>query len=756
MHIARSITLALATSALGLTPPIASGQELVRFDAHQVVRAEIDTLRELRTLLALGGDIWSESIGLGSMDVMLPTDRIGALDRTGIEYEVMIPDVQRLIDEERSRIDADGIAGVGFFEEYHQQDELFAFYETLEASRPDLVTSRSIGESIEGREIRAYTISGAEDPTTVPAIYIVAGAHAREWISPATISYLADTLVNGHGADDRVTPLVDDLAWHIVPLANPDGYQFTWDENRLWRKTRKVNGDGSFGVDWNRNFAAGWGGPGSSGNTGSDTYRGTAPFSEPETQAIRDDVAANPNTAVFFDVHCYSQLVLWPYGYDSTEPDGPAGAIHRDLGEGIAGAIESVNGRIFAPQPAHDLYLASGTSLDWAWDDAGVYAFTYELRDTGEFGFILPPDQIIPSGEEILESFLYVGEEVLGNNALIDFPEGLPAVVPVDTPTELVVSISSVFAELDPMSAAVRTRVDGGPLTIEAMSSTAPDRYLAMLPAADCGAVIEVDFVIETTNGNTIILQSQSGPWLIDVVDEEVFFTDDAELDLGWTLGLPGDDATTGVWVRVDPNGTAAQPENDASDPGTVCFVTGQGSPGGSLGENDVDGGSTSLVSPVIDTTGIDIGTVAFAYWYRNDAGASPNQDSMPVDISTDEGATWTTIVTISDNAAAWRLLEIEIDLSGSTTTQIRFVASDLGDGSIVEAAIDDFSLTARSCSETDCPGDLDGGGQVDGGDLGLLLAAWGTSDPEADLNGDGTVDGADLGLILAAWGPCP
>ena len=76
MHIARSITLALATSALGLTPPIASGQELVRFDAHQVVRAEIDTLRELRTLLALGGDIWSEPIGLGSMDVMLPTEPI--------------------------------------------------------------------------------------------------------------------------------------------------------------------------------------------------------------------------------------------------------------------------------------------------------------------------------------------------------------------------------------------------------------------------------------------------------------------------------------------------------------------------------------------------------------------------------------------------------------------------------------------------------------------------------------------------------
>jgi hypothetical protein len=141
MSIVRSITLALTAPVLGLTASLATAQELVRYDAHQVVRAEVDTLRELRTLLALGGDVWSESIGLGSIDVMLPLDRIGTLARTGIEFEVMIPDVQRLIDEERSRIDRDGIAGVGFFEEYHQQDELFAFYEALEASRPDLVTS---------------------------------------------------------------------------------------------------------------------------------------------------------------------------------------------------------------------------------------------------------------------------------------------------------------------------------------------------------------------------------------------------------------------------------------------------------------------------------------------------------------------------------------------------------------------------------------------------------------------------------------
>ena len=750
-----SITLVATNPALG-----DDRDDMTRFDGQTVVRAEVDSMRELRTLLALGGDIWSESIGIGKIDVMLPTQRVRVLDGTAIEYEIVIKDVQALLDAEQVRLNANqnGIAGGGYHNEYHQQDEIFAFYDALQESRPDLVTSRVIGETIEGREISAYTVFGgtAAEAEDAPAVYILAGAHAREWIGPATMAFIADNFVNGHGIDDRITSLVDGVVWHIVPIANPDGYQHTWDDNRLWRKTRRVNGDGTFGVDWNRNFAAGWGGPGSSGNTNSDTYRGSGPFSEPETQAIRDDVMAQSNTVAFFDVHCYSQLILWPYGYDDTEPEGTAGIVHRMIGEGIRDAIASVHGTSFAPQPAHDLYLASGTSLDWAWDDAGVYSFTYELRDTGNFGFILPPEQIIPSGEEILESFLYVGEQVLGSSAFVDFPFGFPSVAPVETETQFVVEISAAFNQLDPTTATIRTRIDDQTLMITPMSQTGENLFLATLPAAACGSMIDVAFGIDTTSGVSLVLESTGAPWTVEVIDELVLFEDDAETDQGWMLGAAGDTATTGVWVRVDPNGTAAQPENDASDPGVNCFVTGQGSVGGSVGENDIDGGFTTLVTPLFDTSEFESMTVSFAYWYRNDAGASPGEDSMLVEFSTDIGATWSLLAEISQNATSWRTFEGQIPTNFSPSTQVRFTASDFGAGSVVEAAIDDFSLSARSCGKTTCPGDFNLDGLVDGADLGLILAAWNTNDPAYDLDGNGIVNGADLGLLLAAWGFCP
>ncbi len=736
----------------------AAAEDRVRYDDHAVVRVEVDSMRTLRTVLAIGGDIWSESIGIGMVDVMVPTDRLAVLERSGLRHEILIDAVQPLLDAEHTRLEAageGGIAGAGFFDDYRTRTDLLDFYDALAAARPDLVTSRVIGTSIEGRPIRAFTICGG-DPATLPAIYVNTGAHAREWIGPATIAFVADALVNGHGADPRITTLVDGLCWHIVPLANPDGYEHTWSVNRLWRKTRRDNGDGTFGVDWNRNFAAGWGGPGSSGATNNDTYRGTAPFSEPETQATRDDVLSLPNVAVFLDVHSYSQLVLWPYGYSTSEPAGPAGEIHRTIGTGIADAIRSVHGSVFTPQPAHALYLASGTSPDWAWDDAGVIGFTYELRDTGQFGFILPPDQIVPSGEEILESLLWTGEQVIGA-VEATFPTGEPTFVLPDVATEFNVALTSIFATIDPSTAACRTRVDGGPWSAAAMPLLGDDQYRATLPAVPCGSTIEFEFRVSTVEGAEIVVQADTGDaWSAIAIETTVAFEDDAETDLGWSLADATDTATTGRWVRVDPNGTAAQPEDDATpDPGRFCFVTGQGSVGGGLGEADIDGGVTTLTSPEIAIDGLAAITISCRVWYSNDTGASPNEDSMPVEARLDDGA-WFTLETVAVSDAAWRALEWSVPTGGASTLQIRFVASDLGSGSVVEAGVDEIRVFAAGCADAPCVGDLDGDGQVDGADVGLLLAAWGSTDPSADLTGDGFVNGADLGLLLGGWGLCP
>ncbi len=756
-HASKAVASLLAATTFLASP--AAAEEQVRFDDHTVVRVQIETMRDIRTLLAIGGDIWSESIGFGAIDVMLPTERVGVLDRAGLEHEIVIPEVQSLLDAERARLQAageGGIAGGGFFDDYRPREELLDFYDALAAARPDLVSSRVIGTSTEGLPIRAYTICGG-DADTLPAIYVNTGAHAREWIAPATIAYFADALVNGHGVDPRITQLVDEVCWYIVPMANPDGYEYSWSTNRLWRKTRADNGDGTFGVDWNRNFSAGWGGPGSSGSTNSDIYRGTAAFSEPETQAIRDDVLARENIAIFLDIHCYSQLVLWPYGYANSEPAGEAGDIHRAIGEGISEAIRSVNGENFTPQPGYELYLASGTSPDWAWDEAGAYSFTYELRDTGQFGFVLPPDQIVPSGEEILESLLWTGEQVLGA-VEATFPGGIPTILAPLEATSSQVRLTSVFASLDSTSATLRTRIDGGVWETTDMSALGDDVYAFELPAVACGRTIEFEFTIQTAQGAEILVTDAGGAaWNAIALENDVLIEDDVESDLGWSLGDASDTATTGQWVRGDPNGTDAQPEDDATPgPGTICFFTGQGSVGGSLGEADVDGGTTTLTTPVIDVTGsTDTATVACSLWYSNDTGASPNSDSMPIEYRLDAGA-WLSLDEITTSAAAWRAFEWEVDLSDASTLQVRFIASDLGDGSLVEAAVDDFQVVVTSCGDAPCPADLSGDGTVNGADLGLLLAAWGACpDCPGDLNGDGLVNGADIGLILAAWGDC-
>ena len=749
--------LFMSCAILGACVSGALAQDVpIRYDGHAVVRTEIDSLRALRTMLALSPDCWSESTGFGSLDFRIPPDRMPALEKSGIDYTVLIKDVQVLLDAERTRLEApaDGVAGGGFFTEYHRGPEIFAFYDELMMARPDLVSMEVIGYSIEGREIRRYSF-GAGDPSVTPAIYITALAHAREWISPATMSYVVDRFVNLHGVDARITRILDNITWHVVAISNPDGYEYTWDENRLWRKNRRNNLDGTFGVDWNRNFAAGWGGPGSSSSSNSETYRGTAPFSEPETSAIRDDVVSLPNVLMFFDVHCYSQLMLWPYGYVEGEPPGDAGEIHRSIGEGVAAAIASVHGTVFTPQPAYDLYLASGTSLDWAWDDTGAYSFTYELRDTGAFGFILPPEQIIPSGEEILESFLFVGDQVLGDLSLEWLVQPDPIIAP-GVQAEVVVRLNSIFGELDGSTAMLASSVNGGEIQRELMNQSGTNVYEGLLPAVDCNDSIKYFFEIENTAGVPFTADDNGVPFTTLALELTTAFDDDAENDLGWTLGVAGDSATTGAWVRVDPNGTAAQPEDDASSgTATMCFVTGQGSPGGGLGENDVDGGITTLLSPIFDISGIDAPTISMSIWYSNNQGASPDADSMPVEISNDAGGSWVLLEDYNSNTGQWvrRDYDIATFITPTSQMQLRIVARDLGDGSIVEAGIDEILAYGTACDEIPCPADLNSDGIVNGADLGLLLSGWETA--VADINGDGITNGADLGLMLVEWGPC-
>ncbi len=180
------------------------------------------------------------------------------------------------------------------------------------------------------------------------------------------------------------------------------------------------------------------------------------------------------------------------------------------------------------------------------------------------------------------------------------------------------------------------------------------------------------------------------GPWF-----------DTVELDFGWTLGVPDDDATTGVWERADPIGTIynsqqVQPEDDHTpDPGHICFVTGNGTVGGAAGENDVDGGRTTLLSPVFNTAGATSATLSYWRWYTNHLGNNPSQDYWDVDVTPDE-VSWVHLEHTTDSANSWT--EHTFDLGSyiplTGTVRIRFVATDLSPGSLVEAAVDDIMVS--------------------------------------------------------------
>ncbi|MBC8277645.1 MAG: hypothetical protein H8E46_05390 [FCB group bacterium] len=187
---------------------------------------------------------------------------------------------------------------------------------------------------------------------------------------------------------------------------------------------------------------------------------------------------------------------------------------------------------------------------------------------------------------------------------------------------------------------------------------------------------------------------------------EEVLF-EDAELENGWSLGVTGDDATTGIWIREDPvesiadNSTIIQPEDDfTADPGHICFVTGNAEIGASGGTNDVDGGRTTLLSPVYDFSGLSQPLVSYWYWYTNSEGLNPNQDYWVVEVSNNAGGSWTTVVnTLESTPATWANHQFWLQeyVTPTSQVQIRFIASDEGSGSLVEACVDDISIVNLS-----------------------------------------------------------
>jgi len=374
-----------------------------------------EQLHLLRNLLEEneGYDIWTHDGNLVKGDNHVRVNStLEQIIKKSFEYTVFIQDVQKLIDgveQEHSVLMANKTVEA-FFDNYRRYAEIVTELKRLATTNPNITRfESSVGKSLEGRDIPAIIISAAGFKNSkIKRIFFQSGQHAREWIGPATVMYVATKLLQDYGRDATITGLLEKLEIVIVPMSNPDGYEYAFTNERLWRKNRRKNTGGTFGVDLNRNWNDHWGGEGSSGTPSSDTYRGTSAFSEPESLLISQYISkmnAQKNILAAVDFHAYSQLILRPYGW--TKNKSPDETALKIIGDGMSYEISRKSGYKYTSQITADLYIACGGASDWYYQQGIWGAYAYELRDTGKYGFILPPAQIVQTGEEIYTSMKY-------------------------------------------------------------------------------------------------------------------------------------------------------------------------------------------------------------------------------------------------------------------------------------------------------------------------------------------------------------
>ncbi|XP_066504876.1 carboxypeptidase A1-like [Hoplias malabaricus] len=398
------------------------------FVGHQVLRvtakndAEIDLLKELSQLEHLQLDFWREPIDESlPVDVRVPFHSLqpvrSFLAYNEIHYDIMIEDLQALLDEEqqemmRSHAVLPRTTDDYDYTNYHTLDEINSFIDMLVQENPKLISKIVIGQSYEGRPLNVLKFStGAGHP----GIWIDTGIHSREWITQASGTWFAKKIVNDYGRDAALTDILNKYDIFMEIVVNPDGYAYTHTSNRMWRKTRKPNPDSTcVGVDPNRNWGTGFGGGGSSSDPCSETYRGPYVNSESEVKAIVDFVKSHGKLKAFVSIHSYSQMLLYPYGDTSTPCKD-----HVELDELAKKAVadlKSFYGTAYTyGSTFNTIYQASGITTDWAYDQGIKYSYTFELRDIGDYGFLLPANQIIPTAQETWLALLTIMDHTKNN-----------------------------------------------------------------------------------------------------------------------------------------------------------------------------------------------------------------------------------------------------------------------------------------------------------------------------------------------------
>ncbi|KAF5299716.1 hypothetical protein FQA39_LY11511 [Lamprigera yunnana] len=401
------LLVVLATLALGHSAK-------VRYDNFQVYRIFPQNEEQLKALRELEEhpdyNLWTDATYVNrSVDVMVAPHLQHQFQNflRDFNYRVWIQDVQKLIDaeEEQSRRATRALS----FTSYNDLETVHNWMRNLAETYPE-VTLVEGGRSYENRPILGVKVSFKPGNKIV---FLEGGIHAREWIAPATVTYILNELLTS--TDPNVRRLAESRDWYVFPLVNPDGYVYSRVKDRMWRKTTKPYGNGCYGADPNRNWGYHWMEGGASSNPCLDTFAGSSAFSEIETKSLSQFITSiSGDLEAYIAFHSFSQYLLIPFGHRGLEVPENNGELHR-IGYIARNAIYNRYGTQYVvgniPQV---IYVASGGSGDWVLGTLKnvKVAYTFELRDQGQWGFLLPADQIIPTGEETLDGLVAMFNEL--------------------------------------------------------------------------------------------------------------------------------------------------------------------------------------------------------------------------------------------------------------------------------------------------------------------------------------------------------
>jgi hypothetical protein len=487
----------------------------------------------------------------------------------------------------------------------------------------------SVGASYEGRPILAVKIgSGSDDPGR-PNVLFMATHHAREWISTAVAMKLIRWLADSGGA-----ALTTHDVW-VIPVENPDGYQYTFTNERYWRKNRRPNAGGSYGVDPNRNYPAFWGVDevGSSTWEYAETYRGTGPASEPETQAVMQFHAAHP-PVVSLSYHSYGGLVLYPWGFRAGELPPDLSRFQALAGTDLAPAVhDDVTGSPhdrYHPGPGWNLYATNGEYTDWAYHTHGTIAFTTELTsgccvEGLYYGFEFPDDSTLV--EQVFRDNLPFARSLIDASGDLARAPGVSGLVPgVPRFTSLWPDSWLNLDANDPRPSSLTLRTAAGTL---AQRSAQTDSLRRGVLRTDWRSDLHLDAVRA--------LRAEGS----NVVAELVYVAGAEQRDAAWHLG---------GWAR-----------DTARVAGNYSWYSG--------------GGTDTLQSPIVDLRGRT--AVWLQLWTRHYGSTFTPEQNGIVQFSADSGRTWSTVGMIVGDGPNWYPLRVDLPFgAGTRGAQVRFISN--------------------------------------------------------------------------------